>query len=108
MKKRDIKKEIRRTCGTVACEAIFAASLINGVNKEAMQKPIIDAAVLQESSLKKISVAFDKTPRDFSSRKEYNKARRQYFKKVFGAIRNEFGATLQEIVTEMNGAMPKK
>lgn len=108
MKKRDIKKEIHRTCGTVACEAIFAASLINGVDKDAMRSPIINAAVLQENSLKKISVAFDKTPSDFPSRKEYNKARREYFKKVFAAIRLEFEVALQEIVKEMNGAMPKK
>ncbi|MDE6265924.1 MAG: hypothetical protein K2M07_01060 [Muribaculaceae bacterium] len=108
MKKRDIKKEIRQTCGTVACEAILAASLINGVDKEAMRKPIINAAVLQENSLRKVSVAFDKTPADFPSRKDYNKARRAYYKKVFAAIRSEFGGALQEIVNEMNGAMPKK
>lgn len=108
MKKRNIKKEIRRTCGTVACEAIYAASLINNVNKEEMQKSIIGAAMLQDSSLKKVSVAFDKTPSDFPTRKEYNKARRAYYKKVFAALRSEFGKSLQEIVNTMNGAMPKK
>lgn len=108
MKKRNIKKEIRRTCGTVACEAIFAASLINGVDKEAMEKPIIGAALLQGNALKKVSVAFDKTPADFATRKEYNKARRAYYKKVFAAIRAEFGNSLQELVNAMNGAMPKK
>lgn len=108
MKKRNIKKEIRRSCGEVACEALFAESLINGVDKDAMQRAIITAAHLQETSLRKISVAFDKTPRDFASRKEYNKARRVYFKKVFAAINAEFGDTLRQVAETMNGAMPRK
>ena len=108
MKKRNIKKEIRQTCGTVACEAIYAASLINKVNKDDMQKSILGAAMLQDSSLKKVSVSFDKTPSDFPNRKEYNKARRAYYKKVYAALRSEFGNSLQEIVNTMNGAMPGK
>lgn len=108
MNKRNIKKEIREVCGNVACESIFASSLIKGVDKDAMQQSVINAALLQEQSLKKVSVAFDKTPRDFESRKDYNKARRAYYTRAFNALRAEFGASLQEIVSAMNSAMPKK
>ncbi|MDE7152970.1 MAG: hypothetical protein K2O00_00825 [Muribaculaceae bacterium] len=108
MKKRNIKKEIRRTCGEIACEALFAESLINAIDKNAMQQVIITAAHLQDSALRKTSVAFDKTPRDFASRKEYNKARRAYYKKVFAAINSEFADTLGQVAKAMNGAMPHK
>ena len=47
-------------------------------------------------------------PGDFSSRNEYKKARAAYFKKAFAAHREKFNTRIQEIVKEMNAALPQE
>lgn len=105
--KRNIKKNIRLVCGDVAGECIVSAHLIPGVDVPALHKAIIDTADLQTEALAKVSVAFDKTPSDFPSRHDYNKARRAYYRQAFHALTAHFNKVLSEIVTEMNAAVPR-
>ena len=107
MNKRDIKKSIIYTCGEIASEAAFTGAVMNGGDIELMSQAIIDAAKLQSKSLTKVSVAFDRQPKDFENRKEYNKARKAYNKKAFAALTEEFNEKLLEIIKKMNSALPK-
>ncbi|MDE6268577.1 MAG: hypothetical protein K2M04_05800 [Muribaculaceae bacterium] len=105
--KRNIKKNIRLVCGDIAGECIVTARLIPGADVPVLHKAIIAAADLQSDSLSKVSVAFDKTPRDFANRHDYNKARRDYYRKAYGALSADFNKVLEEIVKEMNTAVPR-
>lgn len=107
MKKRDLKKSIRYTCGEIASEAAFTGAVMNGGDLDLMAQVIIDAARLQAKSLEKVSVSFDRLPKDFADKAEYRKARHAYYKKAYAALVEEFNKQLAEIVKKMNSALPK-
>ena len=98
--KRDLKKQISYICGDIATECLIAAEYVKGINKDEMRNIVCKLALLQENALKNVSFAFDKVPGDFSSRNEYKKAR--------AAHREKFNTRIQEIVKEMNAALPQE
>lgn len=104
--KRLLKKEIRNICGALAGECIIAKWAVEGINPEAMNEIVYKVAELQETSLRRISVAFDRTPSSFADKKEYEKAKNAYFKSAFKALKNDFNKSIDEIIKEMNAALP--
>lgn len=106
--KRQLKKQIRYICGDVAAECAMAKHLIDGVDKDTLTGALRHVAALQEMSLARVSTTFDKTPADFGSKKEYNTAKHAFYTKAFTSLREEFNKRLQEIVHEMNSALPAK
>lgn len=104
--KRSLKKKIQYICGDIAGETIIAANYVDGFNREAANKIVNEIAALQSETVAKISFAFDKAPRDFENRAEYNKARHAYNRAAFASLRSDFGKHVNEIVKEMNQAMP--
>lgn len=108
MNRRSLKKNIRYTCGDIAGECIFASHVIPGINNDIINQAIIDAAMLQTSTLRRVSIQFDKTPSEFESRNLYYKARREYFSKAFHSLRSDFNSQLKSIVNRMNSALPPK
>lgn len=108
MNRRTLKKNIRYVCGDIAEECIFATHCLPGVDYKGFNDIVLETARLQTSSLRRVSVTFDKTPKDFESRKLYNKARRNYYAKAYLSLENDFNKQLQEIVDKMNKALPAK
>ncbi|MBR0023603.1 MAG: hypothetical protein IJP59_03230 [Muribaculaceae bacterium] len=105
--KRQLKKAIEYACGEMAGECYFAQNTFENVNPEEWEKIILDIAMLQVQALKRVSVDFDKVPRDFANGKEYNKARRTYFKAVEKAIGNYMREESEKIVGQMNALVKK-
>lgn len=105
--KRQIKKQIRYICGDIAAECTLARHLLDGVNKEKLEEALVHVAELQQNTLAKVNVNFDKTPSEFPSMAEYDKAKAEFFSKAFKSIRDDFNNRLKEIVAEMNSALPK-
>ena len=121
--KRNLKKAIRFACGDMAGECIFAENTIEGTDVAAWDQIILDIALLQEEAVNRVSVSFDKVPRDFENKKDYNKARRTYFKAVEKALAEYMhteteqivaygsiyatGDTHPQIVAAMNALLPK-
>lgn len=108
MNKRELKKSIHYTCGEVAAEAAFTIVMLEGSNVELLNQAIVDAARLQDSSLRKVSISFDRRPKDFENKAEYHKERRAYYKKAYAALTDNFNKDLLEIVKKMNAALPAK
>lgn len=106
MNKRTIKKGILYSCGEIVSEAAFAATVLELKDPEAMSAVIVDAARLQVNSIKKVSVSFDRQPKDFANHAEYRKARRAYYRKAFKALTENFNNELLEIIKKMNAALP--
>ncbi len=105
--KRNLKKAIRRACGDMAGECIFAESTFIDTDIEKWDNIILDVALLQEEAVNRISVSFDKTPSDFENRKEYRKARRAYFKQVEKALSQYMHDETEKVVKDMNALVPK-
>lgn len=104
--KRFIKKQIRLVCGDIAGECITASWIIKKADSEKLRQCIIETAQLQSSALKHINISFDKTPKSFTSIRDYRKARRQYFKAAVKSFEKGFYNKVDEIVKEMNKAVP--
>lgn len=106
--KRDLKKEIKYVCGDIAAECLIAKNFIKGVDAKAMTDVVAKVADLQISALDHASFSFDKLPHDFATGSEYRKARRAYYKKAYNSLRTKFYDKVNELVKEMNAALPKE
>lgn len=105
--KRNLKKAIRFACGDMAGECIFAENTIEGTDVATWDQIILDIALLQEEAVNRVSVSFDKVPRDFENKKDYNKARHTYFKAVEKALAEYMRTETEQIVAAMNALLPK-
>lgn len=103
--KRQLKKYIRFICGSIACECITAREFIDDIDPEKMNAIVVEVAMLQEQAVKNASFSFDKTPRDFESKKAYNKARRNYYSTAYTKLNAEFNEHIAKIVKEMNALL---
>lgn len=107
--KRQLKKAIYRSCGEIAGECIFASEVLAPESAQAdWDSIIIDVALLQCESVNRVNVGFDRVPSDFATKREYNKARKAYFKQVEKAIGNYMTEQVQTVVERMNKLLPKK
>lgn len=100
------KKQVRYACGDLAAETLVASYYINGFAREDAHRIIGDVAALQTDTIGKCKFYFDKVRRDYANEAEYRRARRAYFKAAFGKLRENFRHTMEEIVKEMNKALP--
>ena len=105
--KRQLKKAICYACGEMAGECFFAQDTFENTNPEDWDKIVLDIALLQAEAVNRVSVDFDKVPKDFANRKEYKKARRTYFKAVEKAIGSYMKEESEKIVGAMNALVKK-
>ena len=105
--KRQFKKAIRYACGDMAGECFYAQNAFEGTNPEDWDKIVINIALLQAEAVNRVSVGFDKTPKDFANGKEYKKARRTYFKSVEKALKKYMQEESEKVVSEMNALIKK-
>ena len=100
--KRDLKKQIKYICGDLIGECMLIGEIVTEDKQDDVAQLIIDIAVLQESTLRNVTFAFDKSVRDFASVHEYHKARSAYYRAAYGALHEKFNASLNEYVHRMN------
>lgn len=105
--KRKLKKNVRYVCGDIAAECIIAKNVVPGIDSKVMSDLVIKIAQLQQSTLRRISFNFDKVESDYESKKEYNKACGEYMKRAYRTLKIEFNKQVDEIVKEMNKALPQ-
>ena len=65
--KRNLKKAIRYACGDMAGQCIIAESVLQGADIEKWDNVILNIAMLQEEAVNRVTVSFDKTPKDFAN-----------------------------------------
>ena len=100
--KRDLKKQIRLICGDLVGECLLMGEVCPEEKQGEVGQLVIDLAVLQESTIEKISFNFDKSVRDFATRHDYLKARSAYNRSAYATLREQFNTRLNEIVHRMN------
>ncbi|MBQ2163258.1 MAG: hypothetical protein II559_01840 [Muribaculaceae bacterium] len=105
--KRQLKKAIRYACGEMAGECFFAQEAFEGTNPEDWDRIVLNIALLQAEAVNRVSVDFDKIPKDFENGKEYNKARRAYFKAVEKGLSSYLKEESEKIVADMNALIKK-
>ncbi len=105
--KRDLKKIIRNTCGGLALDMVNAGELFPQINPKDVEQIVYDCALLQLGTLRRLSIAFDRSRSDFADKGEYTHARREYFSKAYSALMAEFYKDVEEIIKRMNAALPE-
>ena len=106
--KRDLKRFIRNVSGDVAGELVFAKNFIDGIDADEFENIVCEIAVLQVTSVDRVSVAFDRNLKSFDGNKNaYNKARRSYYKSCYGELKKEFQDALNGIISNMNALLPQ-
>lgn len=106
--KRDLKKEIKAICADLALECIFAKEYVQGVDIPKMQGCLNEIAQLQDNATSNVNITFDKRPEDFENSRDYNRARSLYFKQAYESLRTKVNDRVQEIVRQMNAALPNR
>lgn len=105
--KRSLKKLVRYMCGDMAAECIIAKTVVPGVDESVMSNIVVKIASLQEATLRMISFSYDKVVADFDTPAAYRAAKSEYMKKAYGSLKGEFNNKVNEIVKEMNAALPE-
>lgn len=105
MNKRQLKKSINGLCGSLACDVVVAADCMTNANDDKIATLVTDIARAQSKALKRASVAFDKTPKEFANLREYHKARHDYYAKVYAQLRTDFSADLNAVVAQVNAML---
>lgn len=106
--KRTIKKRIQAICCDIATECAITATYITGSDEARLADTIVKSAALFSDSMKRLSVSFDRMPKDYANKAEYNKARRAYFHKVYKSFNADFDKKVMEILHDLNSSIPKK
>ncbi len=105
--KRQLKKFVRNTCGALAAEIILARAAFPSIDRKQVHDIVAEIASLQCTALAKISISFDKAPRDFESVVDYRRARKQYFATAYAKLLEDFDGSVNAIVKKMNAALPE-
>lgn len=100
--KRTLKKNIKYACGDLAAETIMSEYYVPDIDAAKVRDIVLGVASLQQSTLRRVSVSFDKTPGNFDNRHEYNKARNKYMRQAFAHLKSDFGNALCDSVKLMN------
>lgn len=103
--KRSLKKSIRYACGNVAGECIFANLRLEGLDQDKVESLVCQTALLQETTIVKVTAKFDKKVKEYADAKAYRKARREYFKAYYAALRKDFYDSVKHLVEEMNSML---
>lgn len=106
--KRDLKKFIRNICGSMAMDMELVGHLFPQINPRDVEQIVIEAAILQATTIRRTNIAFDRSRSDFNTRAEYNKARHEYFRKAYSALLDRFDSDSAELVKHMNSALPEE
>ena len=105
--KRTLKKSIRTICGEIAGEALIASYLYaDKIDQNKIDGIINEVAALQDDTINLTSFNFDKTERSFESKRDYRKARREYYAIAYKKLEKDFLDRATEIVKQLNDAVP--
>ncbi len=104
--KRELKKAIKAVCGDLAGECLIARDFVPNIDPKKMEEIILKIADLQYVTIDNVTFSYDKCASSFADRHEYKTARDAYFRKGYSKLISEFNKSVEEIVREMNAALP--
>lgn len=106
--KRELKKFIRTSCGAAAVDMILAREAFPEIKRNDVYSIVAEAVSLQQNMLSRVGINFDRVPRDFENKAQYNKERNKYYRQAYGKLLDDFGKGLDELVKKMNEALPQE
>ena len=106
--KRVFKKYVHEVTGAVVNDMMGATYLFDKVDKDKIDKAIIDLLADSEAAIVKLNVKYDKTLKAFGNAKEYRKAKRNFYKDLYTKINGEFAKAVEKALQEFNSSFPEE
>ncbi|MDE5713017.1 MAG: hypothetical protein K2I16_05265 [Muribaculaceae bacterium] len=106
--KREFKKYVEAV-GASACEAMMATYYnVEDADKEAIIKSMEQLLGAVGAAQSNANVTFDKGVKAFGDIKEYSKAKKDFYKKLFIKINEDFSKELDAALKVFNAAIPQE
>lgn len=105
--KRRFKKAVTNLANSVSESMLVVFFNTNGADGEKIDKSIIMAMDTADKAIRNSNVFFDKGVKAFDrNRKEYNKAKKAFFKALFKKIDSDLSEGMNEALKVFNSAIP--
>lgn len=104
--KREFKKYVEAVGASVCEDMMSALYTVEGADKEAISKAIEKAICAVGAARSNANVTFDKGVKAFPSLKEYSVAKKDFYKKLFVKVSDDFTKELDETLKIFNAAIP--
>lgn len=106
--KREFKKYVEAV-GASACDEMMAAFYtVDGIEKDTVSKAIEKVLGATAAARANSNIFFDKGVKAFANKKEYGKAKEEFFVKLFNKINSDFANELDEALKLFNSAVPQE
>lgn len=106
--KREFKKYVEAV-GVSACNAMMATYYnVEGADKEAIEKAMAQVLGAIGAARSHANVKFDKGMKAFPDATAYAKAKKEFFRKVFVKISDDFSKELDAALKTFNAAIPQE
>lgn len=104
--KREFKKYVD-ALGASVCEQMMAVYYnVDGVDKAAVEKAIAQVLGAVGAAKSHANIFFDKGPKAFEDRKQYEVEKDKFFKALFKKIANDFSNEIDGALKTFNQAVP--
>ncbi len=105
--KRDFKKTVDAIGANVCDDMMVVYYNVEGVDKDAISNCIGKVLGAVGAAKSHANIFFDKGRRAFNDEKQYNAAKREFFKSLFVKINKDLTDELNEAIKEFNHAIPE-
>lgn len=105
--KREFKKYVVAVGASACDEMMLAFYNVEGIDKNAVSNAVEKVLGATAAACSNANVFFDKGAKAFSDRKEYSKAKKEFFVKLFEKINSDFTKELDDAVKIFNAAIPE-
>lgn len=104
--KREFKKSAE-AIGASVCESMMSTYYnVEGVDKSAIEKAIAKVLGAVGAAQSNANITFDKGAKAFDNLEAYSKAKKEFYKKLFVKISDDFNNELDEALKQFNAAIP--
>ncbi len=105
------KRQLKKRFGAIAAEvvqSVLPAAVYSGaITDEKAEEYILKISQLSTEAHSRMSIAFDKSLKEFESPAQYRKARAHYYSDAYRKLTGEFESGINTILKEVHEALKK-
>ncbi|MDE7412875.1 MAG: hypothetical protein K2N05_03665 [Muribaculaceae bacterium] len=105
--KREFKKYVDALGASACDEMMYAFYTVEGADKDAISKAIEKVLLATNKARMNSNIFFDRGAKAFADKKEYEKAKKNFFKALFEKVTTEFSEEIQDALKQFNAALPE-
>lgn len=104
--KREFKKYVDALAAAACDEMMYSFYSVEGADKDAISKAMEKVLLAANKARMNANIFFDRGAKAFADRKEYTKAKENFFKALFEKVSTEFSEEVDAALKDFNAALP--